>query len=138
MKTTVDSSVLWSIFKGEDDSGAWLDLLGSCAGDGSLIAFEIVVAEVSPLFDTQEALLEAFADLEIEIVPSRMPAWRLAGKIFQRYRSNRGPREHLIPDFLIAAHARLQGNQLAAQDRGYVRRYFSELRLVQPRALSDQ
>ena len=38
----------------------------------------------------------------------------------------------MIPDFLIAAHAQVQANQLAASDRGYLRRYFPDLALLQP------
>jgi hypothetical protein len=43
-----------------------------------------------------------------------------------------GARVHLIPDFLIAAHASTQANRLAAIDRGYLRRYFEDLELIAP------
>lgn len=36
----------------------------------------------------------------------------------------------LIPDFLIAAHAQIDCDRLAAADRGYLRRYFPELSLL--------
>lgn len=41
-------------------------------------------------------------------------------------------RRHLIPDFLIAAHAQTQADCLAARDRGYLRNYFPDLALLDP------
>lgn len=35
--------------------------------------------------------------------------------------------DRLIPDFLIAAHAQIDCDRLAAADRGYLRRYFPDL-----------
>jgi hypothetical protein len=40
----------------------------------------------------------------------------------------------LIPDFLIGAHACEQADCLAARDRGYLRRYFPQLRILTPPA----
>ena len=57
-----------------------------------------------------------------------------AGQTFLRYRRGGGPRQHLIPDFLIAAHASVQADRLAAIDRGYLRTYFPELALLSPSA----
>ena len=54
----------------------------------------------------------------------------LAGQIFLRYRREGGPRLHLLPDFLIAAHATMQAERLAEIDRGYLRRYFPDLELL--------
>ena len=42
-------------------------------------------------------------------------------------------REHLVPDFLIGAHAQRQADQIAAIDRGYLRRYFPRLRILKAR-----
>jgi hypothetical protein len=57
----------------------------------------------------------------------------LAGEIFKAYRRAGGPREHLIPDFLIGAHAQVQASQLAASDRGFLRRYFPKLKVIAPK-----
>jgi hypothetical protein len=50
MRTATDSSALWSIFKGESDARAWVTLLAALRRESSLIACDVVVAEVAPLF----------------------------------------------------------------------------------------
>lgn len=70
--------------------------------------------------------------LHISYDPIEPDAAYLAGKIFLAYRANGGPRVHLLPDFLIAAHASVQADRLAALDRGYLRTYFPDLPRLSP------
>ena len=132
MCTAVDSSVLWSIFRGENDARAWVDLLVAVRRESSLTVCDVVFAEVSPLFATVADGLTALESLGIEFDALTPESAFAAGEIFRKYRREGGPRRHLIPDFLIAAHALHQAGRLAARDRGYLRRYFPELPVLTP------
>lgn len=132
MKTAIDSSVLHAIFNAEPDGARWLNLLVSARREGRLVVCDVVYAELAPAFGAETDLQETLRKLGVSfeaITPST--AWH-AGHTFRRYRDAGGPRDHLVPDFLIAAHAQFQADRLAATDRGYLRRYFSELALLQP------
>ena len=61
-------------------------------------------------------------------------AAQMAGSLWRQYRSKAkgSVREHLIPDFLIGAHALLQAEILLSRDRGFYRQYFSKLRVIDP------
>jgi hypothetical protein len=43
-----------------------------------------------------------------------------------------GPRKRLVADFLVAAHAQVRTGRLLTRDRGFFRRYFTELDVVEP------
>lgn len=133
MKTAVDSSVLLAIFNDEPGSRAWVKCLIDARREGQLVICDVAYAELAPAFAAEFDLQDALGKLGIsfEAVTSAS-AWK-AGVSYRAYRDAGGPREHLIPDFLIAAHALVQTDRLAATDRGYLRSYFAELSLLGPR-----
>jgi predicted nucleic acid-binding protein len=132
MRTAVGSSALLALFRGEPDAHAWLATLIEARRRGQLVVCDVVYAEVAAAFGEPAALDDALAKLGIQLDPiGAQAAWR-AGRTFRAYRDAGGPRTHLIPDFLIGAHAAVQADQLAAADRGYLRRYFAGLPLVHP------
>ena len=130
MITFVDTSVLLAIDLGEVDAMAWVEALAGCRGDGILCIGEVVAAEFFAVVQDEVEFQETLTDLGIEFRPSSLAASMVAGNTFRRYREQGGPREHLIPDFLVAAQAAVDGQRLAAKDRGYLRRYFPQVELV--------
>jgi len=132
VKLALDSSVLLAVFNQEPGAEEWMEVLIQARRQGLLVLCEIVYAEVAPAFESRAELDKVLADLGAGLEPIGAEAAWLAGLTFKRYRAEGGPREHLIPDFLIAAHARVQADRLAAKDRGYLRRYFPDLAVLTP------
>ena len=132
MTTAVDTSVLISIAKGELNANAWINLLAGAHEGGDLVMCDVVAAEFFAVLINERAIRESLSALAISFSPVSLQSAQLAGAIFKQYRREGGPREHLIPDFLVAAHAQTQAHGIAAVDRGYLRRYFPSLRVIKP------
>jgi predicted nucleic acid-binding protein len=132
LKTAVDTSVLLAIQEKEPGYELWQEALQDAAEAGQLCICPVVFAELSPGSSSSLRLLEQLELLAIAHENFSPESAHLAGCIHWRYRREGGPREHLVPDFLIAAHAQVQCDRLAAIDRGYLRRYFPKLRLLSP------
>ena len=131
MKTAIDTSVLLAIFLGEPAGSDWLDRLVDSRREGRLVICSVVFAELAPVFEDEDSLRSALARMGVEYENLSPSAAFLAGRLFRQYRAEGGRRERLIPDFMIGAHALKQADRLASVDRGYFRRYFEGLRLLE-------
>ena len=58
----------------------------------------------------------------------------LSGKVFQRYRAQRGRPTGVLPDFFIGAHAAVAGLSLLTRDPRRYRAYFSDIQIIAPDA----
>lgn len=133
IRTAVDTSILIDVFSGDERFGpASLKILEKCWQEGLLIACDIVWAEIRPRFQTNDELLETTAKIQLSFEPTLLEAALKAGEIWKVYKKDGGRRERMIPDFLIAAHALLQADRLLTRDRGFTRRYFQSLQIVEP------
>ncbi len=132
MRTALDSSVLLAIFTRGAAGRRWLEALIRAREEGELVLCEVVYAEVAPAFPSRGELETALRKLGARFDAIQPESAWLAGETFRAYRRAGGPRTHLIPDFLIAAHAQIQADRLAAIDRGYFRSHFRCLSLLHP------
>ena len=130
MRTALDSSVLLLLSRKQPGWEVWRDRLQFAASEGELSISPIAFAEFSIAYSQVEAVQADLDLLNVYYDPISPAAAYLAGQIFLRYRRNGGPRLNLIADFLIAAHASVQADRLAALDRGYIRTYFPSLALL--------
>lgn len=135
MITAVDTSVLLDIFF-EDPafSASSAAALRKCIAEGALTACDIVWAETASAFPDKNDFLEKMAILGISFGPMSGESSILAGQAWKQYRLNGGKRERVVADFLIGAHAVNQCDRLLTRDRGFYRRYFSSLTILDPAA----
>jgi len=131
--TAVDSSVLIDVFI---DDPRFSDSSTSAVRDamtqGAVVVCEVVWAEVTGWGRPERLIIDAMAELGIGYLPVVQEAAALAGQVWARYRAAGGSRDRMVPDFLVGAHALTQADRLLTRDRGFYRRYFGELTIIDP------
>lgn len=133
MITAVDTNVLLDVF-GKDagfcDRSA--DALRQGLREGRLVVSDIVLAELAAVFPDPGLLKRQMEALPIAYSTLNEEAALLAGGLWHAYRKHGGTRERLVADFLIAAHAQVQCDRLLSRDRGFYRKHFPKLRILDP------
>lgn len=135
MITVIDTNVLLDVFGADPKfAPASAEALRRCLREGALVASEVVWAETGTLFGDAEHFRDAMHKLPVSFSPMTEEAAIRAAEAWRRYRAGGGPRTRIAADFLIGAHALVVGDRLLTRDRGFYRRYFAGLRIVDPTA----
>jgi predicted nucleic acid-binding protein len=131
--TAVDSNVLLDVFANNQEfAKRSASALKRCIAEGSLVACEVVWAETGSWFGDVQSAQSAFSTLRLAYSPLDAATALTAGRSWQEYRKAGGPRERIIADFLIGAHASAQADRLLTRDRGFYRKYFTGLEILDP------
>ena len=129
----VDTNVLLDVFEDDAEWAAWSqDRLDSASATDTLAINSVIYSELSIGFariEELEAVIKE-ASLAIEDIPRE--ALFLAGKAFLRYRSSRGTKRSVLPDFYIGAHAAVMQWTVLTRDVGRYRTYFPTVSLIAP------
>jgi predicted nucleic acid-binding protein len=131
--TAVDSNVLLDVFANNPEfAKRSASALRRCIAEGSLIACDVVWAETGSWFPDAHSAETALSTLRVVYSPIAEAAALATGRSWQEYRKAGGPRERIIADFLIGNHASIQADRLLTRDRGFYRKYFTDLPIIDP------
>jgi len=135
--TAVDTSVLLDVFGADPKFGPpSYEALRDCLREGALVASEAVWAETATAFGDAGRFRELMNKVPATFSPMTEEAATKAAQAWRRYRAGGGRRDRIAADFLVGAHALVTADRLLTRDRGFYRRYFSGLRIVDPTAAS--
>ena len=139
MTYAVDTNVILDILLADPEFGpSSRDFISQlCNANDSLVACDVVWAEASAAFNDKAAFARLMNDFGIAYSPMPDNAAIRAGAIWRLARSashNAKVRQRLaiVPDFLIGAHALECADALVTRDRGFMRRWFADLKVVDP------
>ncbi len=133
MITAIDTNVLIDIFvRDKKFAEKSADTLQICLSKGAVLACDIVWSETASVFPTESQFTSVINSLSIKFSPMNADAALLAGDFWHKYRKKGGQKNRIVADFLIGAHALAQCDCLLTRDRGFYRKYFKNLKIIDP------
>ena len=133
MATLVDTNVLIDIAARDP---AWLKWSRSQVEQafkrGSVIINQIIFSEFSMRYETIDEVESLLPEDEFRREGLPWEAAFAASRAFGLYRRQGGPREKVLPDFFIGAHAAIRGYSILTRDTTRYRAYFPDLEIIAP------
>jgi predicted nucleic acid-binding protein len=131
--SAVDTNVILDVLNDDERfASRSTRAMQAALGDGALMACDVVWAEIGAWFPAPEDAVDAMGGFGIRFAALDPEVAAAAGRVWHRYRSERGTRERMLPDFLIGTHAWMRADALITRDRGFYRAYFKRLKVIDP------
>jgi predicted nucleic acid-binding protein len=129
----VDTNVILDVVENDKQWAAWSQAqLEAAALKFTLVINPIIYAELSIAYQRIEELEAMLKRAQLRLDPIPRDALFLAGRVFLRYRRQKGTKSGVLPDFFVGAHAAVSGLPLLTRDLRRYRTYFPSLKLIAP------
>jgi predicted nucleic acid-binding protein len=129
----VDSCVLLDLFTNDPSWADWSEsILDQYAQTNTLYINSIIYTEVSVGFNRIEEVEAALQQAGIKVLEMPREALFMAGKVFLKYRRNKGTKHSTLPDFFVGSHATISSFSLITRDPSRFINYFPNLHLISP------
>jgi predicted nucleic acid-binding protein len=133
MITAIDTNILLDILlPNEKFCESSVSALEDAVTLGTPVVCDLVYAELCIHFAAQHVCDDFLAGSGIRVESLSQGALFLASRTWRTYRKQGGQKTRILADFLIGAHAQTQATRLLSRDRGFYRRLFPSLDLVDP------
>ena len=123
----VDSNIFIDIFWGGANRSWSASMLRWLGSGGDLIINPIIWSEIGAGFDSEGRLHQALDGLAFDRRALPFEAAFVAGQTHQAYRHAGGQRDRTLPDFLVGAHAQVEGMAILTRDARRYRSYFPDV-----------
>ena len=129
----VDTNVILDVIENDRQWAAWSQAqLDAASLKFTLIINPVIYAELSIAYKRIEELESMIKGAGLRLDPMPREALFLAGRVFLKYRQQRGTKSGVLPDFFIGAHAAISGIPLLTRDVRRYLTYFPSLKLITP------
>lgn len=129
----VDSCILLDLFTNNPKWADWSEkILDRYSQTNTLYINSIIYTAISIGFNKVEEVEYVIDQLGIRVLEIPREALFLAGKVFQKYRKNKGTKSSTLPDFFIGSHAIISSFALITRDISRYITYFPQLRIISP------
>ena len=134
MITAVDTNIIIDILEPDPVFGPTSrTALKSCFQDGSVVACEVVWAEVATAYGNKiKEAVDVMSRIGIEYSAMTLEATLEAAKRWSIFRKKNKVRDRIVADFLVGGHAIALSDRLLTRDRGFYRDYFKPLKIKTP------
>lgn len=133
MTCLIDTNVIIDVITNDHIWADWSEQqVAEAALRGPTVINDIVYAELCGRYDDLAEADAAVYRVGLTVVHLTKPALFAAGQAHRRYRERGGPRHCLLPDFLVGAHAAVEGWTLVSRDARRYRTDFPDLQVITP------
>jgi predicted nucleic acid-binding protein len=133
MITAIDTNVLLDVLLPNDDfCDTAIAAIEQSVTAGSLVICDVVYAELCVHFSAQQDCDDFLAANQIRVEALTRASQFAASRVWREYRRQGGRRARILADFMVGAHAQFQATRLLSRDRGFYRKLFPSLTLIDP------